>query len=252
MDKIRCILADDEPLALKLLEGYVEKTPFLQLVAACNSAIEVLGYLEQDQESVDLLFLDIQMPNLTGIQLAKMLGEQGPKIIFTTAFDQYAIEGYKVDAIDYLLKPFGFDEFLQAAQKAKRKIQEIKNLKTTNLGNPPAAQEGLMPGYIIVKSDYKLRQIPLEDILYIEGLKDYVKIYRSTEERPILSLLSMKLLEAHLPPEQFMRVHRSYIVNLNRIELIERGTVVFGKLNIPVSDKYKEPFQQFLNQRFLE
>lgn len=246
MDKIRCIIADDEPLALQLLKGYVDKTPFLELVQACNSAVEVMKHLEEDA-AVDLLFLDIQMPNLTGIQLAKSLGIEGPKIIFTTAFEQYAIEGYKVDAIDYLLKPFSFDEFLMAAQKAKRKLQE-QSTKVQTIG----ATDAIKPGYVIVKSDYKLRQIPLEDIVFIEGVKDYVKIHRHSDNKSIMSLMSMKMLEANLPGEQFMRVHRSFIINLNHIEVIERGMVVFGDHYIPVSDKYKEQFQAFLNQRFLE
>ncbi len=244
MDKLTCIIADDEPLALSLLQGYVDKTPFLELRKACHSAIEVLGYLEEDD--IDLLFLDIQMPGLSGMQLAKSFGSDGPKIVFTTAFEQYAIEGYKVDAVDYLLKPFGFDEFLNAAQKAKKKILEQKN----NLKS--ALTDNTAPGHIIVKSDYKLKQISLNDILYIEGLKDYVKIYRKSDNKAILTLLSMKNLEATLPAEQFMRVHRSYIVNLNEIQVIERGNIIFGDLYIPVSDKYKDEFQIFLNKRFLE
>lgn len=247
MEKIRCIIADDEPLALQLLASYVKKTPFLGLVNACHSAIEVLSCLEESEEEVDLLFLDIQMPNLSGMQLAKTLGNEGPKIIFTTAFEQYAIEGYKVDAIDYLLKPFSFEEFLMSAQKAKRKLSE-KSVQSPAISN----QEAIFPNYIIVKSDYKLRQIPLDDISYIEGVKDYVKIHRKSENKFIMSLMSMKMLEANLPPEQFMRVHRSFIVNLNHIEVVERGMIVFGDVYIPVSDKYKEFFQQFLNQRFLE
>jgi DNA-binding LytR/AlgR family response regulator len=244
MDKIACIIADDEPLALSLLKSYAEKTPFLHLVKACSSGVEVLSYLEE--EDIDLLFLDIQMPGLSGMQLAKTLDKDGPRVIFTTAFEQYAIESYKVDAIDYLLKPFGFDDFLNAAQKAKKKIIEHKNAQKaviTDSGNP---------GHIIVKSDYKLRQIAMNDILYIEGLKDYVKIYRKSDTKPIVTLLSMKNIEAALPAEQFMRVHRSFIVNLNEIQTIERGTIIFGDLYIPVSDKYKDVFQVFLSKRFLE
>ncbi len=231
--KLPTIIADDEPFALDLLRSYVEKVPFLELIAACRSAVEVLDVLEQ--EEVDLLCLDIQMPSLSGMQLAKSLGNDGPKIIFTTAFEQYAIEGYKVNAVDYLLKPFSFEEFLQAAQKAKPKIE------------PQSAQD-----YIIVKSDYKLQQIALNDILYIEGLKDYVNIHRESNSKSLLTLMSMKKLEAKLPQAQFMRVHRSYIVNLNKIKVVERGNIVFDKTYIPVSDKYKEHFQAFLNQRFID
>lgn len=234
--KIRTIIADDEPFALDLLKSYVEKTPFLELVKACRSAVEVMETLEEEKE-VDLLCLDIQMPSLTGMQLAKTLGENGPKIIFTTAFEEYAIEGYKVNAIDYLLKPFAFEEFLAAAQKAKRQ------------GASPTSK---VQDYIIVKSDYKLRQIELEDVIYIEGLKDYVKIHRESANKSLLTLMSMKKLEANLPEDRFMRVHRSFIVNLNKIKIVERGSIVFGKERIPVSDKYKEQFQEFLNQRFLD
>lgn len=234
--KIRTIIADDEPFALDLLKSYVEKVPFLELLKACRSAVEVMEALEEEKE-VDLLCLDIQMPSLTGMQLAKTLGENGPKIIFTTAFEEYAIEGYKVNAIDYLLKPFSFEEFLAAAQKAKRQGASL----------PSKVQD-----YIIVKSDYKLRQIELNDIIYIEGLKDYVKIHRESADKSLLTLMSMKKLEASLPKDRFMRIHRSFIVNLNKIKTVERGSIVFGKEHIPVSDKYKEQFQEFLNQRFLD
>jgi DNA-binding LytR/AlgR family response regulator len=234
--KLRTIIADDEPFALELLKSYVEKVPFLELVGACKSAVEVMEKLEEEAE-IDLLCLDIQMPSLTGMQLAKTLGADGPKIIFTTAFEEYAIEGYKVNAIDYLLKPFSFEEFLAAAQKAKR----LSSNSETKLED-----------YIIVKSDYKLRQIELDDIIYIEGLKDYVKIYRESADKSLLTLMSMKKLEAKLPEDRFMRVHRSFIVNLNKIKVVERGSIVFGKEHIPVSDKYKEHFQEFLNQRFLD
>ena len=192
-------------------------------------------FLEQPEEEwVDILILDIQMPNLSGMQLAQQLAGQGHKIIFTTAFEQYAIQGYKVNAVDYLLKPFAFEELLSAAQKAKQQLQ---------------AATAVQEDYLILKSDYKLQQIALDDILYIEGLKDYVRIHRKSTDKSLLSLLSMKSLQARLPRHRFMRVHRSYIVNLDKISTIERGQLIFGKQHIPVSDKYKEAFQDFIDRR---
>ncbi|EJF54721.1 response regulator of the LytR/AlgR family [Saprospira grandis DSM 2844] len=232
MQTYSVLVADDEPLALSLVEKYVKQIPFLQLIGSHNNALSVLEQLEE--EWVDLLILDIQMPNLSGMQLAQQLAGQGHKIIFTTAFEQYAIQGYKVNAVDYLLKPFAFEELLSAAQKAKQQLQAVT-----------VVQED----YLILKSDYKLQQIALDDILYIEGLKDYVRIHRKSTDKSLLSLLSMKSLQARLPRHRFMRVHRSYIVNLDKISTIERGQLIFGKQHIPVSDKYKEAFQNFIDRR---
>ncbi|WBM74734.1 LytR/AlgR family response regulator transcription factor [Saprospira grandis] len=232
MQTYSVLVADDEPLALSLVEKYVKQIPFLQLIGSHNNALSVLEQLEE--EWVDILILDIQMPNLSGMQLAQQLAGQGHKIIFTTAFEQYAIQGYKVNAVDYLLKPFAFEELLSAAQKAKQQLQAVT-----------VVQED----YLILKSDYKLQQIALDDILYIEGLKDYVRIHRKSTDKSLLSLLSMKSLQARLPRHRFMRVHRSYIVNLDKISTIERGQLIFGKQHIPVSDKYKEAFQDFIDRR---
>lgn len=232
MQTYSVLVADDEPLALSLVEKYVKQIPFLQLIGSHNNALSVLEQLEE--EWVDILILDIQMPNLSGMQLAQQLAGQGHKIIFTTAFEQYAIQGYKVNAVDYLLKPFAFEELLSAAQKAKQQLQ---------------AATVVQEDYLILKSDYKLQQIALDDILYIEGLKDYVRIHRKSTDKSLLSLLSMKSLQARLPRHRFMRVHRSYIVNLDKISTIERGQLIFGKQHIPVSDKYKEAFQGFIDRR---
>lgn len=233
------MIVDDEPLALDLLEGYVNKTPFLQLVGRCGSAIEALERM--NEQEVDLLFLDIQMPDLSGVELSKSL-VNGPKIIFTTAFEEYAIEGFKVDALDYLLKPFNYPEFLKAASKAQRWFELQQTSESSSAKD----------AFIFVKSDYKIKKIALREILYIEGLKDYVKIYTTTQVKPIMSLMSMKSIEEKLPPEQFMRVHRSYVVNLNQIHTIERSRIVFGSVYIPVSEKYKASFQAFVSQRFME
>ena len=234
MTKINCVVVDDEPLALKLIESYVEKTPFLNLVAKCRNAIEALEVIEK--EDVDLLFLDIQMPNLNGLELSRMV-KNDVKLIFTTAFEKYAIEGYKVNALDYLLKPFDYDEFLVASLKAKSQVSKVK--------------ETISEDYILVKSDYKVQQIDLRDILYIEGIKDYIKIHRTNNQSVVKSLMSMKAVEEKLPSSIFMRVHRSFIVNLNQIKTIEKSRIIFDKVYIPVSDKYKNEFQVFLSSRFL-
>jgi DNA-binding LytR/AlgR family response regulator len=239
MDKIDCIIADDEPIALDLLKGYVEKTPFLNLVKACKNAFEVIDILNSGSKSV--LFLEIQMPGITGIQLAKMLDRKN-LLVFTTAFENYAIEGYKVNALDYLLKPFNYDEFLSAAIKVNNQFEIIEKKPTGNVSDD----------FIIVKTDYKLQQIALNDILYIEGLKDYIKIYRQNIEKPILSLMSMKIIEEKLPQDTFMRVHRSFIVNLNKIQTVERSRIIFGETIIPVSDNYKDKFHEFISERFLQ
>jgi DNA-binding LytR/AlgR family response regulator len=234
MTKINCIIVDDEPLALKLIEGYVDKTPFLNLVGKCRNAMEALEVLENKE--VDLMFLDIQMPNLNGLELSRMV-KNDVKLIFTTAFEKYAIEGYKVNALDYLLKPFDYNEFLVASLKAKNKVSKVN--------------ETVSEDYILVKSDYKVQQIDLRDILYIEGIKDYIKIHRTNNQPYIKSLMSMKGVEEKLPSTVFMRVHRSYIVNLNQIKIIEKSRIIFDKVYIPVSDKYKGEFQTFLSSRFL-
>lgn len=231
---INCLIVDDEPLALDLLESYVQRTPFLHLTGRCDSAIKALSVIEQ--EPVDLIFLDIQMPELNGLELSRLVGNK-VKIIFTTAFEQYAIEGFRVDALDYLLKPFNYSEFLRAATKALHWIEMLKSNTETHKA----------PGSIFVKSDYKLVQIQLQDILYIEGLKDYIRI--QTEDSGVLTLMSMKSIEEHLPADIFVRVHRSYIVNINKIRTIERNRIVFGKLYIPISDSYKDRFSELLDKR---
>jgi DNA-binding LytR/AlgR family response regulator len=181
------------------------------------------------------MFVDIQMPDLTGIDFVKSWGD-GHKFIFTTAFEQFALEGFKVDALDYLLKPFGYEEFLKSAKKAKDHFELVEK---ASQGQNSANE------YLFVKADYKLRKIKLSEILYIEGLKEYVKIFVTTG-KPIVTLLSMKSLEEKLPSHRFIRVHRSFIVNTDFVNTIERGRIVFGQVNIPVSDQYKDNFQRFV------
>ena len=230
---LKCAIVDDEPLALNLLESYVNKTPFLKLEGKYSSGVQAMKDLPD--KKIDLLFLDIQMPELNGLEFSKMV-EPGTRIIFTTAFGQYAIDGYKVNALDYLLKPISYVDFLQAANKAVQWFELLQQPK-----------EEIQS--IFVKSDYKLVQIELKKILYIEGLKDYIKIYEEDSAKPILSLMSMKAMEDLLPSSRFMRVHRSYIVQKDKIRVIDRGRIVFGKNYIPISDSYKSSFQEFLEKR---
>ncbi|SHE45550.1 two component transcriptional regulator, LytTR family [Mariniphaga anaerophila] len=236
---IRTLAIDDEPLALKLVNGYIAKTPFLELTASFDNPIDAIDFLEK--ESVDLIFLDIHMPDLSGIEFTNIL-ENRPKIVFTTAYEKYALQGFKLEAVDYLLKPFSYEEFLKAAQKA----QKLIGLEQKSVHQIEANSE-----FLFLKSEYKIRRINFNDITYIEGLKDYVKVHLQNEAKPILSLNSLKAMEAKLPSQNFMRVHRSFIVNLNRVDTIERSRIVFGKTYIPVSEQYKERFQDFLDKNFL-
>lgn len=234
--KIKCIAIDDEPLALKQLSDFIKKTPFLELVSSCKSAFEALDLISNLE--VDLLFVDIQMPDLTGIDFVKSLN-RNKKVIFTTAYQDFALEGFKVEALDYILKPFGYNEFLKAANKANEYFNLLDKASVI-------AEE--KDDYLFVKSEYKIRRINLADILYIEGLREYVKIILK-EEKPVLSLMSLKSMEDKLPENAFMRVHRSFIVNLNEVQTIERSRIVFGKTYIPVSDQYKEKFQKFIEKK---
>ncbi len=236
---VSCAIVDDEPLALDLLETYVEKTPFLQIKGKYASAVEAMKGLQE--QPVDLLFLDIQMPELDGLEFSHMVIPE-TRIIFTTAFEQYALDSYRVNALDYLLKPISYRDFLEASNKALQWF-ELKNAADGTVDSAGDDE------YIYVKSEYKLIQISLKDILYIEGLKDYVKIYVETEARPIMSLMSLKSLEERLPTSRFLRVHRSYIVQKSKIRLIDRGRIVFGKEYIPISDSYKQDLQTYLNNK---
>lgn len=238
--KITCIIVDDEPMALNLVESYVEKTPFLQLKQKCSSAIEAMEFIKS--EPVDLLFLDIQMPDLTGIEFSKMLPKE-TRVIFTTAFDQYALEGFKVEALDYLLKPFDYPEFLAAVNKASTWFQLTKGTKS----NAPSEEKE----FLFVKSEYKQLRIKLADVLFFEGLKDYIKIWIKDNPKPILTLMSLKSLEQELPETQFMRVHRSYIVSLKNIETVERSQIVINKKRITVSEQYKPKFLEFVSRNSL-
>lgn len=242
---LRCALVDDEPLALSLLESYVRKTDSLELCGSYSSAIQAMKSLPE--HPVDLLFLDIQMPELNGLEFSRMVSDN-TRIIFTTAFEQYAIDSYRVNALDYLLKPISYNDFIEAVNKALQWFELRKKAET-----PDSVQTSLPTdsNHIYVKSDYKIVQIELDKILYIEGLKDYIKIYTEDNPRPILSLTSMKTMEEKLPSNRFIRVHRSYIVQKQKIKIIDKGRIVFGKEYIPVSDSYKQELQNYVNEHII-
>lgn len=233
---IKCAIIDDEPLAAGLLKSYVEKTPFLQLLGTYGSALEAMKELRESP--AQLLFLDIQMPELSGIEFAKILPSE-TKIIFTTAFQQYAIESYQVNALDYLLKPIAYQDFLKAANKALEWFN-VKEKQHTYAKDR----------FMFIKSDYKLVRVPLDDILYIEGLKDYVRIYLQNGNR-IMSLMNMKTLEDYLPRPEFLRTHRSYIVHMSKAQQIDRFRIVFGDQYIPISDSYKDEAQLYFDRHTL-
>lgn len=235
----RVVAIDDEPLALQLVKGYVEKTPALELAGAFDNPVEAIAFIQS--ADVDLLLLDIQMPDLTGTELARVIAG-GPKVIFTTAYEKYALEGFRLDAVDYLLKPFSYAEFLKAVQKAERLIAaERSHLPSLEISND----------FLFIKSESRIRRINFSEIHYIEGLKDYVKIWLINEKKPVLSLSTLKALESRLPSERFMRVHRSFIVNLETVKVIERGRIVFGEVRIPVTEQYAENFRKFLDRNFI-
>ena len=240
---IKCIAIDDEPLALKKLVTYIKKIPYLELVAQCHSAIEAQKVI--DQQEVEAIFLDINMPDLNGMDFAKSLEQdhsKGPVLVFTTAYSEYAIEGYKANGVGYLLKPYGFDEFEAAAQKVKDVCeirQQAKDEVSTQIGDD---------GIIYVKSDYKIVRINIEQIRYIEAMSEYLRI--SCEG--IIVLLSMKKIEEHLPSNKFMRIHRSFIINLDKVSEVKKNHVLMeGDVSLPIGDNYKDAFINYLNSKIL-
>lgn len=231
---LNCVIIDDEPLAADLLASYARKTPFLNLIGAYNNAVEAMKGIREN--NVHLVFLDIQMPDLGGIELAKILPKD-TKVVFTTAFSQYAIDSYKVNTLDYLLKPISYEEFVKAADKALEWFTKVNpSMKLFNKDR-----------FIYVKSDYKMVQIKYDDIIYIEGVKDYVKIFIDNGEKPVMSLMNMKKFEENLPQPEFLRTHRSYIVHMTKVKLIDKFHIAFGKELIPISDTYKEDIQNYFD-----
>lgn len=249
---LSCIAVDDEPLALGLVCAFIEKTPFLKLEGRFSSAVEALQHLLQ--HPADVVFLDIQMPDLTGLELARVLerSHRGPtetRLVFTTAFDQFALDGFRVDALDYLLKPFNYEEFLRAASKARHYFERGQPAEPAPVVISIPAPAEVSDDYLFLKVEYQLVRVAYSDMLYVEGLKDYVKVYRQSDPaRPLLSLTSLKALEEKLPARQFMRVHRSFIVNLDRVDAVTRNSVQIGPATIPVSEQYKEIFGQFISR----
>ena len=237
---IKCIAIDDEPLALKKIASYIGKIPFLELVAECRSAFEAMDAMKNNK--VQLLFIDINMPDLNGLEFVKSLTEK-PHVVFTTAYSEYAVDGFQVDAVDYLLKPITFSNFLKAANKVKNLIELTANKQKESINTTA--------DHLFVKSEYKLIRIELDDIKYIESQHEYIKIHL-INSKPVMTQLSMKTIEEQLLSDRFMRVHRSYIVNLKKISVIERNRIVFdGKVYIPVSEQYKAKFQEYIDRNFV-
>lgn len=217
MNTLNCIIVDDEPLAARLLASYAERTELLNLSGVYTSAEKAFD--EILRQKPDIVFLDIQMPEMSGLEIARHIPDE-TRIVFTTAYPDFALDGYKVNALHYLLKPISYPEFLEAVGRASK-------------------QHGNRPQFISVKSEYRIVRLPVDSIVYVEGLKDYVKIYLDGEPRPVLTLMSMKAVEAMLPSDTFMRVHRSYIANISRMRVFEQGRIVYGETKIPVSDSFR-------------
>jgi DNA-binding LytR/AlgR family response regulator len=241
MNRISCIAIDDEPLALGLIVSHVKKTPFLELLAEFDNPIDASEYLQDNK--VDLIFLDIKMPDLTGVEFARTL-DDNCKVIFTTAYDKYAVEGFQLHALDYLLKPISYEVFSDSVKHAKQYFELSKSEASTE---PVKADEN----YLFVKADYQIHRIEFSDILYFEGLKDYVQLYTDNSSDPVVFHSTMKAIEEKLPAEKFMRIHRSFIVSLNKIKTIERDRIIFGNKRIPISKQYKVEFDEFIKKKFL-
>jgi DNA-binding LytR/AlgR family response regulator len=229
---LSCIVIDDEPLAVELLRKHIAKIYFLDLKGTFTDPFEARKMLEQ--ESVDIVFLDIQMPDINGIEFSKIINKKNTAVIFTTAFSEYAVEGFNVDAIDYLLKPIEYDRFLKSVYKAKEYIDYINN-------------QELQDGYIFVKSDYQMTKINLKDIIYIEGLDDYIKIY--LPQKSILTLMTLKTISQKLPPKEFLRIHRSYIVPISKIENISKSKVKIAEKEIPIGISYSDSFFSVMDKK---
>jgi len=242
---MRCIAIDDEPLALAQLATYISRVPYLELVGRCRDAQEATQLLAE--QPVDLMFVDINMPGLNGLDFVRSL-DNPPAVIFTTAYSEYAVEGFKVDAIDYLLKPYSQKDLEAAADKARRRI----GTEQESQGFVPAPGSAIQQdGVLFVKNDYRISRIRISDIRYVESMGEYVRIFLEGQDKAIMPLLSMKRIEEVLPTDTFMRVHRSFIVNLNKIEEISRLRIIFGDVYIPIGDSYKQRFLDYINARSL-
>lgn len=244
--KINCIAVDDEPFALNLIISYIEQTPFLNLTGQYSNGVEALKAIHEEAD-IQLIFLDIRMADLSGIELARIVEQTGRKktlrIIFTTAYDQYALEGFRVDALDYLLKPFNFVDFSRAATRAYDYFIMLEHASPAGSLLPAGQAEKT---YLYLKVDYQLMKVDTADILYIEGLKDYVKLYLKGQDKPLLTLTSLKGLEEKLSRKAFLRIHRSFIVAVDQIKSVTKNSVQIGQTTIPVTDQYKEGFTALL------
>lgn len=234
---MRCLAIDDEPLALELLEDNISKVPFLKLIAACDNAIEAMKIMQQ--ETIDLLFLDIQMPGLTGLQFIESMPAP-PLIILITAYEKYALEGFNLDVTDYLVKPVSLDRFIKACHKAK----QLFDLKT----NQKTGSANTTPGYFFVNVDYSLLKINLSDIVYIEGLKDYIKIHLKSSQHPVVTRMPVKTIDEQLPSPQFIRIHKSYIVSVAFITAVRKSSVFIDALELPVGDNYRDAVTNLTNK----
>ena len=260
---IRCIAIDDEPLALQQIVAYIGKVPFLELAAQCQSALEARQFLEQD--TVDAIFCDINMPDLNGMDFVKSLAVP-PLIVFTTAYSEYAVEGFRVNAVDYLLKPFGLQDFQRAANRIKERL-EMKNERSDNSevkentenlslqGNHTSHFSSLAfhldDDVVFLKTEYRIVKVSISDIRYIEGMSEYLKVYLDSDKKPIVTLLSMKKMEERLP-DSFMRIHRSYIVNLTKIQEVNKNRIIMdADTYLPIGDMYKDTFQAYIDTKFL-
>ena len=241
---IRCLAIDDEPLALRQLAAYIQKIPFLQLVKACESALEARQIMEE--EMIDAIFVDINMPDLNGMDFVKSLAAP-PLVVFTTAYSEYAIDGFKVDAVDYLLKPFGLDDMKRAANKVKTRYDLLNATPTTTVTTPTDDDNT-----IFLKTEHRMVRVDIDKIRYIEGMSEYLRIYLEGVQRPLIVLLSMKKMEERLPSASFMRVHRSYIINLRKIQEVNKSRIIMdADTYIPIGDLYREAFNNYLDKKFL-
>ncbi len=240
MNKIRCLAIDDEPLALKQLAAYLSKVPFFEVVGCCQSALEAIPML--DNQSIDAIFIDINMPDLNGMDFVKSL-QHPPLIVFTTAYQEYAIDGFKVDAIDYLLKPFGMGDIMAAADKVKRQYDLLHAASVAPVDKDET---------IFLKSDYRVVRILIRNIIYIEGMSEYLRIHLSDGSKPVTVLLSMKKIEERLTGFDFMRIHKSYIVNLRHITEINRSRIILdGGQDLPIGDSYRDALNNYVSGKFL-
>ena len=242
---IRCLAIDDEPLALQQIVAYIGKVPFLELAAQCQSALEAHQFLQHD--TVDVIFCDINMPDLNGMDFIKALAAP-PLVVFTTAYAEYAVEGFKVNAVDYLLKPFGLQDFMRAANRIRERMSpKLGDDRGLNQGNISDSDDDT----IFLKTDYRIVKVSISDIRYVEAMSEYLKVHLESEAKPIITLLSMKKMEERLP-DCFMRIHRSYIINLTKIQEVNKNRVIMdSETYLPIGDLYKETFQNYLNTKFL-